>query len=86
VEVGLDSCCLRAGARATALVPWRATEERALRDSLKQPPNTESFLEQAHRARSRAKRRGEHQGILYLDLDGFKGLMTRSGTEQGINS
>jgi diguanylate cyclase (GGDEF)-like protein len=60
------------GASATALVAWRATEERALRDSLTQLPNTESFLEQALRARSRAKRRGEHVGILYLDLDGFK--------------
>jgi diguanylate cyclase (GGDEF)-like protein len=60
------------GASATALVAWRATEERALRDSLTQLPNTESFLEQAHRARARAKRRREHLGILYLDLDGFK--------------
>jgi hypothetical protein len=38
------------GASATALVAWRATEERALRDSLTQLPITESFLEQAHRS------------------------------------
>jgi diguanylate cyclase (GGDEF)-like protein len=71
------------GASATALVAWRATEERALRDSLTQLANTESFLEQAHRAYSRAKRRGEHVGVLYLDLDGFKGVNDTLGHGAG---
>jgi diguanylate cyclase len=60
------------GTSATALVAWRATEERALRDSLTQLANSESFLEQSHRAHARARRRKERYGILYLDLDEFK--------------
>jgi diguanylate cyclase len=71
------------GASATALVAWRATEERALRDSLTQLPNSESFLDQAHRARARALRRGQHLGILYLDLDGFKGVNDTLGHGAG---
>ncbi|HYZ46123.1 MAG TPA: GGDEF domain-containing protein [Actinomycetota bacterium] len=60
------------GASGTALVAWRATEERALRDSLTQLPNAESFMEQAYRARARAQRRRERLGMIYLDLNGFK--------------
>jgi diguanylate cyclase (GGDEF)-like protein len=71
------------GASATALVAWRATEERALRDSLTQLPNTESFLEQAHRARARAMRRREFLGVLYIDLDGFKGVNDTLGHGAG---
>jgi diguanylate cyclase len=71
------------GASATALVAWRATEERALRDSLTQLANADSFLEQAHRACSRAKRRGEHLGVLYIDLDGFKDVNDRFGHNAG---
>jgi diguanylate cyclase (GGDEF)-like protein len=60
------------GASGTALIAWRATEERALRDSLTQLANAESFFEQAHRARARARRRRERFAVLYIDLDGFK--------------
>jgi diguanylate cyclase len=71
------------GASVAALVAWRATEERALRDSLTQLANAESFLEQAHKARARAARRGERFGVLYLDLDGFKEINDSLGHAAG---
>ena len=71
------------GASAAAVVTWRATEERALRDSLTHLSNAESFLEQAKRALSRAARRGEHVAILYLDLDGFKKVNDSHGHAAG---
>ena len=71
------------GASGTALVAWRATEERALRDSLTQLSNAESFLEQVRRARARAQRRGHHVGLLYLDLDGFKSVNDTLGHSAG---
>jgi diguanylate cyclase (GGDEF)-like protein len=71
------------GASVAALVAWRATEERALRDSLTQLANAESFLEQAHKAQARASRRDERFGVLYLDLDGFKGINDTHGHAAG---
>ena len=70
-------------ASAAALVAWRATEERALRDSLTELANAESFLEQAGRALARAARRGEHVGVLCLDLDGFKDVNDTLGHAGG---
>jgi hypothetical protein len=70
VEVGLDSCCLRAGASATALVPWRATEERALRDSLKQLPNTESFWnKRIERVRARSGEESTRESSISTWMD-----------------
>ncbi len=71
------------GASAIALVAWRATEERALRDLLTQLPNTESFLEQAYRARARAKQRREHLGSSISTWMDSRRSMTRSATVQG---
>jgi diguanylate cyclase len=71
------------GASATALVAWRATEERALRDSLTQLANAEAFLEQSHRAHARARRRKERFAILYFDLDGFKKVNDTLGHSAG---
>jgi diguanylate cyclase (GGDEF)-like protein len=70
-------------ASGAALVAWRATEERALCDSLTQLANAESFLEQTNRALARAARRGEHVGVLCLDLDGFKKINDTFGHAAG---
>ena len=71
------------GASVTALVAWRATEERALRDSLTQLSNSEAFFEQSHRAHARARRRKERFAILYFDLDGFKKVNDTLGHSAG---
>ena len=71
------------GASTAALVAWRATEERALRDSLTQLANAEAFLDQTDRALARARRRHARVALLYLDLDGFKGVNDRLGHGAG---
>ena len=70
-------------ASAAALVTWRATEERALRDSLTQLANAEALLDQTDRAIARARRRHGSVALLYLDLDGFKGVNDRLGHGAG---
>jgi diguanylate cyclase (GGDEF)-like protein len=71
------------GASAAALVAWRATEDRVLRDSLTQLLNAEAFLDYTEQALARAQRRRTSLALLYVDLDGFKGVNDSLGHGAG---
>lgn len=59
------------------------TAELALTDSLTGLPNRRAFNEVVRRAVSRLRQDGEPFGLLYLDLDGFKGVNDQNGHEAG---
>ena len=52
-------------------------------DSLTALPNRRVFTERLEQALKLAKRRGEHIGVLFLDLDNFKALNDTHGHELG---
>ncbi len=58
-------------------------EHRATHDRLTDLPNQASFHENLGRALARARRRGGKVALLFLDLDGFKGVNDTLGHQVG---
>jgi diguanylate cyclase (GGDEF)-like protein len=72
-----------AAASATALVAWRVSEDRMMRDSLTQLGNAALYVERANQALARASRQGQRIALLSLDLDGFKDVNDTLGHDAG---
>jgi diguanylate cyclase (GGDEF)-like protein len=70
-----------------ALVALRDAEARVARlayyDSLTGLPNRHSFLERVDREITRAGRRNQRLGVLFMDLDGFKNINDTLGHSAG---
>lgn len=71
----------------TALMEQHAVREElqrmALLDVLTGLPNRRAFHEELPRAMARARREGLPMALLFLDLDGFKGINDKHGHEAG---
>lgn len=61
----------------------RELAEQARHDSLTGLPNRRAFGERLNQAMARARRNPQALGVLYLDLDGFKGVNDRYGHAAG---
>ena len=72
-----------AGNCLVLMVYWRASEDRAMRDSLTNLVNGTLFMDRLQQAVARAERFGRPVAVLYLDLDGFKAVNDRLGHAAG---
>lgn len=61
----------------------RELAEQARHDSLTGLPNRRAFGERLNQAMARARRNPQMLGVLYIDLDGFKGVNDRYGHAAG---
>ncbi|TAK98308.1 MAG: diguanylate cyclase [Aquabacterium sp.] len=61
----------------------RELAEQARHDSLTGLPNRRAFGERLNQAMARARRNPQALGVLYIDLDGFKGVNDRYGHAAG---
>src|SRR5690606_30027098 len=61
----------------------QALAEQARLDALTQLGNRRDFEERLHSARARSLRSGQTLALLYLDLDGFKGINDNFGHATG---
>ena len=72
-----------AGNCLVLMVYWRASEDRAMRDSLTNLVNGTLFMDRLQQAVARAHRYGRPVAVLFLDLDGFKAVNDRLGHAAG---
>jgi diguanylate cyclase (GGDEF)-like protein len=70
-------------ASVASIVAWRLNEEQAFRDSLTRLPNRALFQDRVEHAIARAGRRPGVLAVLFVDLDGFKGVNDTLGHGAG---
>jgi diguanylate cyclase (GGDEF)-like protein len=78
---GLRLICLRDTTRE--LHTRRELEHRAMHDPLTGLPNRELLMDRLSVALARLGRQGTGLGVLFIDLDGFKGINDEHGHEVG---
>jgi diguanylate cyclase (GGDEF)-like protein len=71
------------GQELTELAMEQRLEHQASHDGLTGLPNRMLLRDRLAQALAAARRGGDHVGLLYLDLDGFKGVNDRLGHEAG---
>ena len=72
-------------ASTVSVIAWRLNEDQAFRDSLTRLPNRALFHDRVGHAMARAGRRPEALAVLFVDLDGFKGVNDTLGHGAGDN-
>ena len=70
-------------ASAASIVAWKLNEEQALKDGLTRLPNRRLFHDRLGHALARSQRSRAVLAVLYIDLDGFKGVNDELGHAGG---
>lgn len=70
-------------ASLVSLIAWRFVEQQSLHDPLTGLPNRALFADRLNHALAATARTGRGVAVMYLDVDGFKGINDRLGHDVG---